>query len=258
MRKIIINFYFFIYFRSQRFVAKVFALIKIRPKKQIFNICTHLSNDLTVRYTLAGYRHFRGYYTNAELETWNFLAQNLNGSGAIVDVGANIGQFSLVASKLLELRKVSPPPRIICFEPVKSNYELMNENSKSNKLNLELHNFAIGIAPERKVLSIHEVYGRLKTTDIFRVESLDSLIWELKLDSVQLLKIDTDGFELEVIKGAKKFLECYKPKILIELNLDVAKNLGIDLSIIEMELTSIGYVKEAIFDNENALFIFKS
>jgi FkbM family methyltransferase len=255
MKKNLVNFYFIIHYKLKRFVAKVFLLIKVSPKKQKFDICTNLSEDLTIRYTLNGYRHFRDYYSNAEWETWNFLAQNINSSGAIIDIGANIGQFSLVASKILESRNETPPPRIICFEPIKSNYELMYGNFKANKLNLELYNFAIGMIPEQKSLSIHEVYGRLKTTNIFKIESLDSLICELKLDSVQLLKIDTDGFELEIIRGAKKFLEIYKPKILIELNLDVAKKLGIDLSVIEMELTSIGYVKEAIFDNENALFI---
>ena len=254
MKKFMIKFYFLILYKTHFFVAKVFKQFKVRPKRQKFDILTQLSPNLTIKYSLNGYRHFRDYYKNAEIETWNFLARNLDSSGAIIDVGANVGQFSLVAQKILA-SKDAMLPRIICFEPVKTNYELMKANFEENGLRAESYNLAIGHIPAKESLSIHEVYGRLKTTEVFIIESLDSLMKDLKLSSVQLLKIDTDGFELQVLKGAKQFLEIYKPKILIELNLDVAKELGIDLSLIEFELTSIGYIKEAVFDNENALFI---
>lgn len=256
MKKLAIKYYYRFLYNSSWALGRVLSLFNVKPKKQLFEIRTWFNSDSTIRYQLHGYRHFRDYYSNAEPQTWNFLFNTLDSRGAIIDVGANVGQFSLVVFKILSQR-YNLLPRIICFEPIKSNYDLMVKNFNSNGFVGETHNIAIGIQPEQKVLSIHEVYERLKCEGVFRVESLDSLIEVLKLESVQLLKIDTDGFELEIIKGAHKFLETYKPKILIELNLDIAKKLGIELSVIENELNLLGYLKDDIFDNENALFVHK-
>ena len=249
--------YFLFFYKVKNLIAKTFLFMRISPSVKDFNISTKLNDDTIISYKLKGYRHFRDYYNNAEIETWNFLASSIRSSGAVIDIGANIGQFSLVIAKIFESRQ-QMTPRIVCFEPIKSNFQLMFENFSSNQFHGELYNFAIGEFPEQKNLVVHEVYGRRKFKGLLRIESLDSLISSLNLESVQLVKIDTDGFELNILRGAKNFLNLYKPKVLIELNTKISREIGLDLSIIEMELNLLGYFKQRVFDNENALFVHGS
>lgn len=55
------------------------------------------------------------------------------------------------------------------------------------------------------------------TTERVRIVTLDDLTNEHELNRVDLIKTDTDGFELTVLQGAKEILENYKPAIIFEL-----------------------------------------
>jgi FkbM family methyltransferase len=138
----------------------------------------------------------------------------------IADIGANRGQFSLVA------RKCFPEARIHSFEPLKEPATIFQRVFASDP-NVTLHEIAIG--PEDKNAIIH-VSSADDSSSLLPIASLQSTLFPgteekeertvavKRLDSVlnredieqpALLKIDVQGFEKEVLEGCKSLLPCF-------------------------------------------------
>lgn len=135
----------------------------------------------------------------------------------ILDLGANIGQFAVAAGHLFTDTK------IISFEPNPEVVEVLRENVID--LPVEVRNLAVGRAPgaatfyvntDSQVSSLLPLGGaRMRDfpKSVVRdeikvpVENLDSLFFRRELIQPILLKIDVQGFEGEVIAGAKNFLK---------------------------------------------------
>lgn len=122
----------------------------------------------------------------------------------VLDVGANRGQFALVA------RESWPRARIISFEPGPRAATAFANTFRSDSL-VELHSFALGAAEEQRLLTIPpEDDGASFLVDLqgedhlVGVKRLDDL--ELDLSGSVLLKMDVQGFEMEVLRGAKATL----------------------------------------------------
>lgn len=132
----------------------------------------------------------------------------------IFDVGANIGQSAK------ELRKYYPHARILCFEPVKTTFEILQKNiaadDKAQGYHLgfgpevtsaemisedipELSRLIDSAAPENKDLPQDKI-------ETVKIETLDHFCKEQGIGHIELLKIDTEGHDLEVLKGAQALL----------------------------------------------------
>jgi FkbM family methyltransferase len=125
--------------------------------------------------------------------------------GTVIDVGANIGYYTLILAD-----KVGKNGKVYAFEPDKINFEILEKNIKENKLkNVVAIKAAIGSKNESKILykseenlGDHKLYKPktpAKKREKVKIVRLDSFIKE-KMD---LIKIDTQGWEPEVIEGAK-------------------------------------------------------
>jgi FkbM family methyltransferase len=126
-------------------------------------------------------------------------------SGAILDVGANIG---LAAAWLAHTYADRP---IYCFEPVRSNAAMISLNCPS----AEVLQSAVGSRRGRVSLHVDAdgvMASRIPcpwdTTDIdFDVVVLDEFSASRELDRVALIKIDVEGMECDVLDGAKETLD---------------------------------------------------
>jgi FkbM family methyltransferase len=126
----------------------------------------------------------------------------------VVDAGAQYGDYAILCAEYYKVKKV------YCFEPLKSNLKEIEKNIKLNKLqNIYVYNVALG--SENKIINI--TYsgdmagiggGRTQKTYL---KTLDS--YRLK---PTILKIDVEGFEMDVLRGAVKTIKRYHPKIIIE------------------------------------------
>jgi|TARA_Y100000294_G_scaffold145701_1_gene140991 FkbM family methyltransferase len=147
----------------------------------------------------------------------------------ILDVGANIGMYSICYSKLFS------DANIYAFEPVKKNYQTLIQNIKNNKIkNIIANNF--GLLDKKKFLKIgipdpstHKRYKQNINDGLFsifakkkkfkiKVDSLDAFIKKKKINKIDFIKIDVEGAEFQVLKGAKKTISKYKPIIQLEFN----------------------------------------
>jgi FkbM family methyltransferase len=145
---------------------------------------------------------------------------------AVIDVGANIGFFSLLAASL-----VGPSGKVAAIEPHPVNFALLSETIRRNRLDhVQAHCIGLGASPgSGKIYQADQVTFPNRTATMVRnndtdrehpvtVRALDDCIDEWGFDTVDLLKVDVDGFELEVLAGAQKSIRAGRIKhLLIEL-----------------------------------------
>lgn len=147
-----------------------------------------------------------------------FCKREIKKGDTIIDAGANIGYFTLFFSKL-----VGEEGKVIAFEPDPTNFDILKKNIKLNGItNVELVKKGISNRNESMKLYKSDVsgghslikneWGKEFTT--IQTVTLDDYFNDQKID---LIKIDVEGFELEVIEGGTKlFNNNKKIKIISE------------------------------------------
>ena len=144
----------------------------------------------------------------------------------ILDIGAWVGTWSLTMNEFCG--------RVVAFEPDKVHYECLVKNVPED---IETHQLAIG--SEQKMISLSEddftQSKRVIGEGTIPMVTIDSL----GLEDIDLIKIDVEGYEMEVLKGAEETLKGVK-YIMIELNSNT-KKYGSSNSKIEKHLKSLGF-----------------
>jgi FkbM family methyltransferase len=165
----------------------------------------------------------------------------------VLDVGAHIGSFTLKAAK-----EVGLEGRVVSFEPSSENFKLLTLNVNSNDYgNATLFNVAVGSAPGTAKLNLGSRKGTNSLlsdsgvenvgTEQVPIRTLDSVTDELKLSKVSFVKIDVEGFELEVLKGARNILASNHPSIAMETH-----DFGPSEEEIGNFLRAFGYVVKSV------------
>jgi len=146
----------------------------------------------------------------------------------IIDIGANIGIFSIYAAKKAIYGK------IYSFEPFKSHYRRFLKNIELNKIkNIKPFNLAVSKKEGEQRLflseinsgghSLHPIKGQESV--IIKTLTLNKIIKENKLKKIDLLKLDCEGSEYEIIYStSKKNLKIIKKIVLEYENIDKNKN----------------------------------
>lgn len=162
------------------------------------------------------------------------LAEYLPEHPLILDVGANIGQFNFFCRQYLKARRiVSVEPIPDCVEILKRNCQEVDDcleyavTSETRPVGL----FVDSISSQLSSCVRDDSKGPGREVEVQGV-CLDNLVEKLGLDSIDLLKIDTEGNEYDVLLGGEKTLGKTKT-ILIEMSI-FRKSLG--------NLFSIGYL----------------
>ena len=136
----------------------------------------------------------------------DFLMRYLRNGDTYIDVGANIGLFTLKAASI-----VGGNGRIYAFEPMPRIFRVLESNVRFNKFrNVRTYNYGLGDKPSNAYISDHPVDDSVNSvinSGTIRIElrTLDSFDF-YKDKKVNLLKVDVEGFELFVLKGAANTL----------------------------------------------------
>lgn len=152
-----------------------------------------------------------------------------------IDVGAHIGLWSYLMANEFE--------RVICFEPMKAHIECWKENMK-NMANAKLHECALGEEAGFVDLQTYTpdssgdtrvVPGITGKTPMF---SLDELLPNMAVESVDYIKIDCEGYELFILRGARETLLKYKPVVVVEQKGSMIEIYGAE------KLAAVDFLKE--------------
>jgi FkbM family methyltransferase len=187
--------------------------------------CSYLGSSL----------YWLGY---SQLNVPRFLKKALHEDSVFIDVGANQGEFSVLACKYL------PQGKVIAFEPHPAMYKALVDNLQLNQFN-NYQTFNFGLYEEEGELNLYtststEVEGawneglfsgfksseRDVLSETVPVHTLDTVINSLSLDKLDVIKVDIEGSELPVLRGAKDCLQRFHPDLIIEINEETFKAAG--------------------------------
>lgn len=165
-----------------------------------------------------------------------------------LDVGANIGAISFVLAK-----QVQPNGQVFAFEPNKVIYDRLTNNINLNKKYQDIIKpINLGLSDQEGSLLWREDENNLGNGGCLNIEqnwgkeikvtTIDYFLVKHTINRIDFIKIDVEGMELEVIKGAQQSLISFKPTIYYESRkeFEEIRNRPV-LQEIEQLLLSIGY-----------------
>ena len=184
-----------------------------------------------------------GNYYNGliEYEDMMFLLHSMRPHNVFIDVGANAGVYSILASKVVG-------SGAIAFEPINETFERLIDNININRISEKVKtiNKGVGSKPgELYFTNNHDTTNKVsktnkENTSKVNITTLDNEI-DTEIDASLFLKIDVEGFEMEVLKGAKELFNSGKVfLIIIELN-GSGEEFGYTDNDIHMLISSYGF-----------------
>lgn len=171
-------------------------------------------NGVKIRFPV---KYARYYNADYEPETFTFLRENLKTGDTMLDIGAHIGLFSVVGAEL-----VTPGGRVFSFEPTPHTSQVLSEVVRINDLSdtVFVRREAVSNSKGKTVFydtgddvsnanSLVKLDRRKVGIDV-DVTSVDAFVQENAL-SPNCLKIDVEGAELDLLRGAKATFLKYRP-----------------------------------------------
>jgi FkbM family methyltransferase len=162
-----------------------------------------------------GASHHACWVGNFEEHRQRALAQVLQAGDCFLDVGAHSGFFTLLGSRL-----VGPKGRVVAFEPLPANLHFLRLHMEANHLeNVTLIDAAVsdseGVAFFAEGANTHT--GELSPKGEIRVRTvtLDELQTQGHIPAANVIKIDVEGAEMRVLRGAEQVLKHPKTRAVL-------------------------------------------
>ena len=188
-------------------------------------------------------------YFGFENEETDYVESILKEGDVFIDVGANIGLFTLIASKI-----VGNSGKVICFEPSPTTFSRLDENVKLNNFkNIDFRNIGLSDKQDKLVFYVsksgYDAWNSfalrediLEDTIEVEVSSLDIELREVDKSKIKLIKIDVEGWEKFVLFGGREFFKNFSPIVMIEFSEENTFNAGYPVYEIYDIMKDFGYV----------------
>ena len=184
----------------------------------------------------------------------------------VLDIGANFGQLSILLSKCKK------DVEVYSFEASKYIFEILKKNVQINNANVKLFHNLVGNETEQELfikklnISKFNTYGSnmIEKTELRNENSLNiEKINSIKIDDIffnkkiSFMKIDVQGYDLEVLKGSKKTIIKQQMPIIFEYEEDFAKDFNYTFKNFESFIDEINYKISIQIDKSNYLILPK-
>jgi FkbM family methyltransferase len=189
----------------------------VTPKPRIIEIAGR-------RFVLEGDDYVQNLPDRFEPDLVSLMALLCEPDFRVIDIGANVGATALALSQICHQGKVA------AVEPMPRTFEFLQRNIAPCK-NIAAFNFALGSKAGSVtmqgascnlsgsfVADQYQIRHSGHTATSVEVKMLDESFEQLSLDRLDFIKIDAEGFELEVLEGAQKVLDRQRPTVLLEMN----------------------------------------
>lgn len=247
------------------------TLIGGMPAKQVGNVWLPASEEHLVDWMTRQHKHSRTVRVNGrEFATYQYhklqaALDLVNTRGVALDVGAHCGLWSMWLGREFQ--------HLIAFEPVREHRALWQRNvgATCDGLGhlLELYGAAVGAAKGTVVLDweptstgnthVVAVDGDAVAASTAasqggrQVEAPVMTIDSLGLEDCDLIKIDTEGFELQVVRGARETIERCRPVIVVEQKGHATKFYGAERTGAVQFLESLGMRTERVLSGDHLM-----
>jgi len=214
--------------RSVEFLRRYFSK-KYRGKGNAMVVIEDYDGNLRLKFDRSTHMgsliYWNGYASPAELA---LLDKILKPGMVFADIGANLGEFTVYAGKRVKTGKV------LAFEPFEPVFKLLLENIELNHLENVIA-FQVGLWNQNGELPFYlgserddrsfvyegwsTAVGGKGSQQISKVKMVvfDDWFEGLQISRLDLMKIDTEGAELQMLTGARKSLEKYSPDLIVEI-----------------------------------------
>jgi FkbM family methyltransferase len=199
-----------------------------------------------------------------EPESWDAIRPQLTGDAVFVDVGAHIGYYSLKAAAAL-----GPGGRVIAIEPNPPTVQELRDNiAASGATRVHVSPVACGDKESTLVLYASprantgqtslsranaEQTGVIAAEYRVRARPLDAIVGDEGVHRVDVIKIDVEGAEMLVLRGAGRTLDRFHPVVIVELIEPQLRSMGTSVAEVRAFFTAHGYAPRAEIDN-NVVF----
>lgn len=232
-----------------------------------FHVFKNVEKDFLYRETIRLHLHlndwiqqqifFLGEYEKPEID---FLYEFLNEGDVFIDIGGNIGLFSLNASKI-----VKSSGKVYAFEAFLPNFNQFKHHIQINRSeNIQLENLAISNASgileifyDDKQNNFGMASSYLK--DFTAKESVESIalndyVKANNISKIDLIKIDIEGGEYNALQGMTEVLNKMKPIILLEISDFALQNADHSEAQILALLNENGYEKTKVLSKNQSSY----
>jgi FkbM family methyltransferase len=168
--------------------------------------------------------------SNAPQEIAKFCKQHR----AVIQAGGHCGLYPFQYSKIFE--------NVYTFEPEELNHFCLTTNLQGIE-NVRIERCALGAEESSISLNINEKNCGNHSVDLSTDGTIPlKKIDKFKIENVDLIHLDLEGFELFALKGAQKTIKKYKPVIVLETN-NFCENFNYTIDELEEWLDSINYTR---------------
>ena len=193
--------------------------------------------------------YLNGYF---EKDTIYALQKLARPGITIFDIGANSGAHTMRMAKL-----VGETGKVIAFEPMPWAHKKLAANIALNKFsNITVERLGLSDQPARGVeveiasswpvsgydlRQLHPVHKGRVMKEHIDFSTLDEYVRAYEIKRLDIIKVDTDGYELKVLKGGAKALEHFRPTLIVEMSRPELKEKGDTLENLISFLDKLGY-----------------
>jgi FkbM family methyltransferase len=209
---------------SDKLIAALFFMTSLFPRRYLYDLQIKILKK--IRFNFDG----NLFYANS-INEMNFINNNFEREiqewfqcpkdGVFIDVGANIGRYVIQLADKVD--------KIIAFEPSPDTFKTLNKNIELNKIsNVETYQVALWnkdetldfhIYPSSGSNSVNLISSIIVKKIMVQGKRFKTLIDKgiVKINRLDLVKIDIEGSEYEAIQGMEVILKTYYPRMIVEI-----------------------------------------
>ncbi len=213
-------------FAFSKWIVRSIILRKSSNTKAKMVIVRNFDSDLRLQLdrskAMGASIYWTGFHEYRELL---FLHDFLKNDMVLLDIGANIGEYSIFAAKRLTQGKV------VAFEPVPTLRKMLDENIELNQftnvivkpfgLSDEVGSFPIYFVGENENEGQATFFPGLHSNQrsvVADLKKLDDVWSHLSLDRLDFIKMDIEGSELKALQGGRATLTRFRPLVMLEVS----------------------------------------
>jgi len=202
-------------------------------KELVYKILDALTGHKGLRKTINGFsiklptRYINYFPAEYEKENFEFLVQQVKKGEAVLDIGAHIGLFSVIAAQLS-----GSTGKVYAFEPASETFKLLQKTIDINKMTqrIEPQQAAVGALSGKATFYVSAVEGdnsnslvsykgdrELYATEV-DVFSIDDFVRTKNIRQLSFIKIDVEGGEYDALMGAGETLKNLRPSIILAIH----------------------------------------